>query len=318
MTVRWGIIGLGRIARQFAHDLQFVEEAHLTAVASRSIANAESFAAEFGAGRAMGDYRAMWDAADVDAVYIATPHTSHLEQTLAGIAAGKAVLCEKPLTTSSANCLRIMAAAGERDGSYVMEGMWTYFLPAIRQARDWVDEGRIGQVRHLKADFGYPLPYQPGLREYDAALGGGCLLEMGIYPVAMASLFIGGSPARMDRVLRHAPNGVEDDVVAVFDYGAAVAALATSFRVKYQNACYVIGDLGYIAIPDHWRAGECHLHGIDEIAESFRDQRRGFGFEYEIAAVTADIEAGRRESGVVPLATSLELQRHIESIRSAG
>lgn len=318
MTVRWGIIGLGRIAREFAHDLQFVDGASLAAVASRSAVNAQAFAAEFGAARALGDYQALWDADDVDAVYIATPHTSHLEQTLTSIAAGKAVLCEKPLTTSSADCQAIITAAAGTDGSYAMEGMWSYFLPAIHTAKRWVDEGRIGEVRHVKADFGYPLPYRAELREYDAALGGGALLEMGIYPVAMASLFIGGIPNRVDRIAGHAPNGVEDDVVAILDFNGPVATLATSFRVKYQNSCYVIGDRGYIAIPDHWRARECHLHQREELVESFHDDRRGFGFEYEIGAVSSDVEAGSRESAVVPLAKSLEWQRTIERIRGTG
>ncbi len=168
--------------------------------------------------RAHAGYDALIADPQVDAVYVATPHTLHLAHSAAALRAGKAVLCEKPLTTSLTECEALVDIA-RRSGSYLMEGMWTYFLPAIQVARRWVAEGRIGRIRHIKADFGYPLlPFDATRREYDATLAGGCLLEMGIYPIALAWLFLEQDPTSVQVVARHAPNGVEDDVAMLFEY----------------------------------------------------------------------------------------------------
>jgi len=314
-VVRWGIIGPGRIAERFASDLRRVPNARLVAVTSRSLATAEAFVARHGAGRAYDGYQQLLDDEDVDAVYIATPHTLHACQSRAAIAAGKAVLCEKPLTVSPDEC-RDLQHYARSERRYLVEGMWTWFLPAIRKAREWIDTGRIGRVRHIRADFGYPLPYDPRGREYDSALAGGCLLDMGIYPVALAQLVFGEPPARLE-VLHHlAPNGVDDDVVALCGYDDRTAILATSFRCKLPNCAYLVGEEGYIAIPDFWRADSCHLYELDERKDSFQDDRQGSGFEFEIDAVSADILAGRLESATVTAADSLAFQLHMARIKA--
>lgn len=314
-VVRWGIVGPGRIAERFASDLRWVPNARLVAVASRSLATAEAFVARHGAGRAHAGYQQLFDDEGVDAVYIATPHTLHASQSRAAIAAGKAVLCEKPLTVSPDEC-RDLQHYARSERRYLVEGMWTWFLPAIRKAREWIDAGRIGRVRHIRADFGYPLPYDPRGREYDSALAGGCLLDMGIYPVALARLVFGEQPARLE-VLHHlAPNGVDDDVVALCGYDDRTATLAASFRCKLPNCAYLVGEEGYIAIPDFWRADSCHLYELDERKDSFRDDRQGSGFEFEIAAVSADILAGRLESATVTAADSLAFQLHMARIKA--
>lgn len=316
--VRWGILTTGRIAHQFAADLAHVANGELVAVASRQQQAANAFARQHGIPRAHADYRSLFEDPQVDAVYVATPHTLHHDNTLEALGHGKAVLCEKPLATSAAEC-RSMIAAAERSGGYLMEGMWTWFLPAIVKAQEWVSAGRIGRITHVKADFGYPLlPYDPGRREYDATLAGGALLEMGIYPVALAWLFLREDPRTVHAVLRHAPNGVEDDATAIFDYGDRVATLATSFRCKLQNWAYIIGDAGYIAIPDFWRASECHLYRLDERIDSFSDARRTLGFDYEASAVGADLLEGRRQSRVVPWSDSLKFQEHLARIQACA
>jgi predicted dehydrogenase len=198
-----------------------------------------------------------------------------------------------------------------------MEGMWTWFLPAVQQALAWYRDGRIGELLHVKSDFGYPLTYSEDLREYDARVGGGAVLEMGVYPVAIARLFIGRGPDSIDVVGRRAPNGVEDDVSAIFDYGDCMATLGTSFRCKLQNWTYIIGTEGYIAIPDFWRAERCALYELDTLVDSFEDGRITIGFDHEIDAVSRDILEGRRESPVIPLATSLALQEDMKAIRDA-
>lgn len=314
--IRWGILGAGRIAGSFARDMRFVGNGELLAIASRSPDRAAEFARTHGIVRSHENYAALLADPEIDAVYIATPHSEHLAQATAALRAGKAVLCEKPLTLNAAECRALLAVAAET-GGYLLEGMWTWFLPAIRQAVDWMRAGRIGRLRHVQADFGYPqLPFDASRREYAADLGGGCLLEMGIYPVAFSHLFQSGDPRAVQVSGRRAPNGVEDDLIAVLEFPDTISTLATSFRCKLRNWAYVIGEEGCIAIPDFWRASEAMLFRLDECVEHFRDGRESLGFDFEMRAVGEDLLAGRRESAVVTHAHSLKFAEHMDLIRS--
>jgi predicted dehydrogenase len=315
-SVRWGIIGPGRIAHSFARDIGTVGNAQLVAVAARDGDRAQAFADQYGIEHAHEGYTSLYENPAVDAVYVATPHSYHLQNCCDALRRGKAVLCEKPLVLDPQECRELIRVAGET-GSYLMEGMWTWFLPAIRRACEWYREGRIGRLLHIKSDFGYPLPYSEDLREYDARVGGGAVLEMGIYPVAMARLLTGRAPQGLQVCGRRAANGVEDDVVAICDYGDCMATLATTFRCKLQNWTYIIGTEGYIAVPNFWCADSCSLYRLDECIDHFEDGRSSLGFDYEIEAASADILAGRTQSDVMPLATSLALQEDMWAIREA-
>ena len=289
------------------------------AVASRSQESADAFATKYDIGRAYAGYQRLLEDPDVDAVYVATPHTLHYQNTIDAIQARKHVLCEKPFTVSVRESRNLFRMA-EQSSVFVMEAMWTYFLPAIQKAQEWVAQGRIGRLRQVKADFGYPLlPYDPGRREYNAELAGGCLLEMGIYPVALARLFIQQDPVDIQVVAHKAPNGVEDDVAMLFDYGdsadGAVATLATSFRSKLQNWAYVIGEEGYIAIPDFWRAHECSLYHLDTRIDHFDDGRKSLGFNYETVAVNEDILAGRQQNDIMPWSNTIRFQEDMERVK---
>jgi predicted dehydrogenase len=233
--IRWGIVGAGRISNTFAKDMKFVLRGEIKAVAARSLDSAKRFADKYDIPQAYGGYQALFDDPDIDAVYIATPHSCHLQNAKDAMLAGKAVMCEKPFTITPEECIELMEVANKTN-TYLMEAMWTYFLPAIQKAYAWVAEGRIGRIHHLKADFGYPqLPYEETRREYDKSLAGGCLLEMGIYPIALSHLFMRKDPTAIHVVARKAPNGVEDDLAILFNYDNAVATLGTSFRCKLQN-----------------------------------------------------------------------------------
>jgi len=312
--IRWGIVSTGRIAHQFAQDLKFVDNGELWAVSSRSQESADKFATQYKIPRAWSSYAAMLDDENVDAIYIATPHNHHFQNAADAIKAGKAVLCEKPLTINTQECQELIRLATDA-GVYLMEAMWTYFLPAIQQARQWVREGRIGHVLHIKADFGYPIPYNPQHREYNVENAGGCLLDMGIYPVALAWNFLQQDPESMQTVARMAPNGVENDVVSLWNYPHSVATLGASFRAKLQNWAYIIGEEGYIAIPDFWRASECRLFELDTLADQFNDGRKSLGFNYEATAVGEDLANGRLQSEIMPLSHSLRFQQHMERVR---
>ncbi|CAM2005494.1 Gfo/Idh/MocA family protein [Acanthopleuribacter pedis] len=315
--IRWGIIGAGRIARAFASDCQRVGNARVTAVAARDLTRAQAFAAAYAVPTAYGDYDSLFAAADVDAVYISTPHSHHLDQAVAAIKAGKHILCEKPLVLNPEEGGAMIDAARTHD-VYLMEMMWTSFLPAVRQALAWVDAGRIGKLTRVHADFGYPIPYDANAREYHRDLGGGCLLEMGVYPVAFAWMATGRDPARIQASAQLAPNGVEHDVSALFDYGDGVTAcLAASFRAKLPNVAYLIGESGWIAVPDFWRAQSCSLYHLEDEIDVFRATREHYGFDYQIQAACDDILAGRRENHAVPWAASLTWQHHMQGIRAA-
>ncbi|MGD8347372.1 MAG: Gfo/Idh/MocA family oxidoreductase [Lysobacterales bacterium] len=311
--IRWGILSTARISRQFAGDFSHAKGGELLAVASRRMDRAQAFASEFGIPRAYGSYEEMLADPDIDAVYVSTPHTLHLSNSMQAIAAGKAVLCEKPLTVAPGEAEELFAAA-EQAGVYLMEAMWTWFLPAVQTALEWHDSGRIGKLLHVKADFGFPMPFDPASRVYARELAGGCLLDMGIYPIALAWLFTRSDPLSIQVQHHLAPNGADDDVLMHFDLGECQAALSTSFRARLPNSAWLIGDEGTIGIPDFWRARECTLYRRDEVLDHFSDDRRGRGFEFEIAAVNRDLQAGRKRPGVVTWKDSRAFQRHMAAV----
>ncbi|WP_440874165.1 Gfo/Idh/MocA family protein [Thalassotalea sp. PLHSN55] len=312
--VRWGIVGTGRIAEQFCQDLPFVSNAELAAVAARKRVDAQRFANKYDIEYAYQSYQSMFESSKVDAVYIATPHTFHYCNIKSALEAGKSVLCEKPITVSSREFDELSKLA-QTKGLFLMEAMWTYFLPAIKKAKAWVDQGKIGDIKHIKADFGYPLPYDSNRREYHKDLGGGCLLEMGIYPLALAHHFTKEPMSNMQISYHLAPNGVEDDVIILAQSGNTKLTLATSFQCKLQNWAYIIGEHGYIAIPDFWRASQCSLFQLDEKVDFFCDQRTTLGFNFEADAAGEAIMANSVEHATMPHSASLLLQQQMEKLK---
>lgn len=311
--VRWGIIGAGRISHTFANDIQYAESASLVAVAARNKESAQTFADQYGIESVYQGYDLLCADEQVDAVYIATPHSFHYEQTKMALEAGKHVLCEKPFTVSSAQCEELMALARAK-GLFLMEAMWTFFLPAIKQAQKWIADGRIGELKHIKADFGYPLPYDPNRREWDAELGGGCLLEMGIYPVAFNFLFNPSTDYKMHVIGKRAPNGADRDVTVTLDYGEQVSVIHTTYDARIPNWGAIVGTEGRIIIEDFFRASEASLYAIDDRVEHFVDDRKGGGFEFEIEAASRAIISGEIETAEMPLSTSLHFQKQMETI----
>jgi len=313
--IRWGIVGAGRIAHTFAQDMPATRAGVVQAVAARSGTSARLFADQYGIPVAHEGYEALYADPEVDAIYVATPHNLHLKNASDAMRAGKAVLCEKPVTVNAAECQQLIDIAAETS-SYLMEAMWTWFLPAMRKAKEWVDAGRIGKLIRIQSDFGYPQAYDTNDRLYSTELAGGCLLDLGVYPVAFTALFADADPSRIEVVSRHAPNGIDDDIVALFDYPDFVATLGASFRSKLRNWGYVIGEQGYIAIPNFWCASECQLWVLDDRVDHFVDDRKTNGFNFQIDAVNQDLVDGRKESDIMPLSASLTFQQHMDLIRS--
>ena len=315
--IRWGIVGAGRIAKTFANDIEHAPHASLYAIAARKLESAQAFADGFSIAHAYGSYAELFADPNVDAVYIATPHSHHKDQAIAALRAGKHVLCEKPATVTPEELEEVIAVAIE-ERRYFMEGMWTYFMPVIQKAQQWIAEGRIGNLCHVRADFGFHLPYSPDLREYDNRLAGGCLLEMGIYPIAMAWLFLQRDPDTQTVWHHSAENGVEDDVVILNSYGkdSASAQLATSFRCKLDNYLTLIGDEGTISIADYWGAREAKLYSFNDCVDRFNETRPHQGFNYQIEHVSLALLAGHLEPDCVRWEDSRAFQRQMAAIKT--
>lgn len=315
--VRWAILGAGRIAHAFAGDIALVAEARLQAVAARDFGRARSFADQYQAPDAYGDYDSMLSSADVDAVYIATPHNFHFDQSLAAIRAGKAVLCEKPLTVTPDEA-RTLITAAQAQRVFLAEALWTWTLPAIRKAVDWIRAGRIGPVRQIDARFGFKAEPDPQGRLFSPDLAGGALLDLGVYPVALNRLVLDQGPDTVMAMASRAATGVEDQVEALFRTGPVLSSLGCSFLGQLSNTAFIAGERGAIRIPRFWSATSAELITGGEVVERFDDARAGHGFEFEIEAASRDILAGRTQSSIVPLSASLGFQQDMAAIRAAA
>ncbi len=312
--IKWGIVGPGVIARQFAWDFRFCKLGELTAVASRNIDNASAFAKRYKIEKAYGSYDELFNDEEIDVIYIATPHTFHFEQTSLALKAGKAVLCEKPLTVSLAQAKEITALA-RSESNYLMEGLWTYFLPPIKKALEWVQQNRIGKILHVKADFGYPFPYDEKNRWFNPDLAGGALLDLGIYCIAMAWLFNQNDPKNINVIAQKASSGVDTDVSMQFEYENSVANLTVSLLCKLHNWAYIIGEKGYIAIQDFWRSKQCFLYEGEKVVEEYAEKGLSSGMHHEIDAVNQDILDGKKESEIMPYSFSLKFQELMDAVK---
>ncbi len=311
--IRWGIIGTGNIASQFAKDFEFSEYGELSAVASRTQDSANIFANRFKIDKAYPSYEALYRDDDIDAVYIATPHNFHFQNSKQAINQGKAVLCEKPMTISSGSAIELINFA-KAHRVYLMEGMWTYFLPAILKAQEWIKDGRIGELVQVKADFGFVANYDPKHRLYNPDLAGGAVWDLGIYPIAVACLLISGMPDKMKIIGHRASTGVDDEVSMLFEYGSQSANLSASFRSLMGNELYILGTKATIRIPDFWRARECYLFDRNDQLDHFEDGRASIGYNYEIEAMSKDLIAGKTEPSIVTHDRSIQLQRLMEKV----
>lgn len=307
--IRWGFVGPGRIARAVAGDMGHVPHARLVAVASRSTERAQEFARDFGAERAHGSYRAIIDDPEVDVLYIATPHPQHHAIALAAIEAGKAVLVEKAFTATVAGAQEVVAAARDR-GVFAMEAMWTRFQPAIVRARELIADGAIGQVRLVQADLGVDKPFDPADRLFAPELGGGAMLDLGVYVVSFAQHVL-GVPDRVEVVGSRAPTGVDLEAALLLGYADGRAAtLLTSLRQPSPGSARIIGTEGVIEVPPRFH----HPHSITVSRrgaepEVVQAPPLGGGYSHELIEVTQCLRGGRTESAVMPLEDTLAVQR---------
>ncbi|WP_223690703.1 Gfo/Idh/MocA family protein [Leifsonia poae] len=315
--VRWGIVATGTISRQMASDLQLVDGAEIVAVSSREQAKADEFAEEFGIEHRFGDYRDLLGA-DLDAVYIGSPHVTHFEIARAALMAGKHVLCEKPMGLSAAE-VRELGAIAAREGRFLMEAMWMKFNPLYTRLQELLSEGRIGEVRSIDASFGVPFP-QDGSSRWKAEMRGSTLLDQGIYPVTLAHMLFGVP----DRI--HADGVVRDDGVDLSEHftlsysGGRFARGASSMVEFLDLGASICGTAGWIATdPGFWATSKATVHtpfSPDvEPTESIETLWEGNGYVPMLRAVNGSIRRGELENTIHTTEAAAEVFDSLDEIR---
>jgi len=312
----WGIFGTGKIARRFMQAAALVPDAQVVAVGSRHLQTAEAFGEQFGIPRRYGSYDALLADPEVEIVYVATPHTLHAENTHAALQQGKHVLCEKPFTVNARQAEPLVALARQR-GLFLMEGMWTRCFPLMRELVARVQDGAIGTVRLIQADFGFHAPYNPEGRLLNPALGGGALLDVGVYPVALTFLFL-GEPARIYSAAHIGQTGVDEQCALLFEYAdGALALLSAAIQTETPKEATLCGTQGRIRIhTPWWKPSEATLTRADGSEEAIRYPYTGDGLQFEIRHVHDCLHQGLTESPWMPLEETLRILRVLDQIRA--
>lgn len=316
--VKWGILGCGKIASKFASDLRLVEGAQKFAAASLDHKRAVAFAEKFGFAHHYGSYVELVNS-EVDVIYVATPHGLHYEHVKLCLSHGKSVLCEKAFTLNAGQLERLIALAKEQN-VFMMEAFWTKFLPHYQKTSELIGKGSIGTIRTLSADFGFKSPEPKPQRLYDPKLGGGSLLDIGIYPVFLA-LDLFGEPDQFNAVMNPYSTGVDEQIAISFSYrNGMIASLNSSFAVDTPVEATLNGTTGRIHMANRF-------HNPSSVVTIFRDHSKpeelfvqeedGFGYQYEARHVQNCLAQGLKESPELPLSFSLRLMRLLDGIRQS-
>lgn len=312
--IRWGIIGLGNIAREFAADLALVNNAVLVAVASGSIERARGFAQDFGARHAFGSYKELFECAEVDVVYVATYHHQHARYSIQAMQHGKHVLCEKPVAMNAKEAEQMTTTAREQ-GVFFMEALWSRFNPSLRKVKELIDQGTLGILRHVNADFCfYGLDADPKGRLLNPELGGGSLLDIGIYPVFLSYLLL-GLPKEISAHSRFYHTGAEIQTSMVMHYEEAQAVLHSSLANTSDIRAHICGEKARVVIDPFWFQTEGFTLFREEESLPFSFPLNGKGYTYEIAEVQDCIQNGLTESALWSHRDSLNLIGLLDRIR---
>ena len=351
--IRWGILGTGGMAAAFARELASLPDARLTAVGSRDAATAQDFAARLGVERSFGSYAGVIENSDVDVVYVATVNTTHRDLCIECLRAGKPVLCEKPFALNASQARQVVDVARERR-LFCMEAMWMRFVPGMVRLKQLVDAGAIGEPRMLTADIGYPFVRDPAGRQFNAALGGGVLLDLGVYSISLAWFLFGRPDVVMGRATLTA-GGVDDTAAIVLGFSnGRSASLSASLDSPCSNECAVAGAEGAIRLAAPFlRAERLEIRSAARIAPAtsrspnraaglkkspwIRELRRrlaplaellpgrgvqrlilpcaGDGYRYEAQEVMRCLRDGLLESPVMPLDQTVGVLETMDELR---
>lgn len=314
--IRWGIISTGYIADLFAKGLRAVPDAELVAVGSRSQATADEFGARFNVPRCYASYEQVANDPDVDVVYIGTPHPMHKGDSLMCLRAGKAVLCEKPFAINAREAEEVIRFARQQT-LFLMEAMWTRFLPAMVKVREILAQGVIGEVRMVHADFGFRTDFNPKHRLFAPELGGGALLDVGVYTVALASMVL-GEPTRIMGMATLGETGVDEQSAFIFGYAAGqLAVLSTAARTHTPQEATIIGTEGRIKIHRQvWRPHKLTLTVGDRPDHELNLPYESNGYHYQVVEVMDCLRTDKLESAIIPLDETLSIMRTMDKIRA--
>lgn len=316
---RWGILGAGRIARNFAHDLHLLDGCELIGVGSNSAERADAWARENGAHTGYGSYEALLDLGKPDAVYVATRHPQHLAAAKLCLERGIPVLCEKPLAVNSAEVAEMVAAARQH-GTFLMEALWTRFLPSIRHALQKIADGELGDVLAVKADFGFRREYDATHRLFDPAKAGGALLDIGIYPLLLSYFVLGTDPQKITAAATLSEGGVDLDTSVALEYAdERMAHLHATIRAHTASDGFIYGTKANIHLHPRWHEAKSYTlsyHDGPNVTYDFTKEFGGaHGYRFEIAHVMDCVRAGQKESPLVPFAFSEALMAGMDEVR---
>jgi len=312
--LRWGIIGTGGIARTFVRDLTFAEDGVAVAVGSRSASSADAFGDAFSIERRYDSYEALVRDPDVEAVYVATPHPMHFENALLALEHDKHVLVEKAFTVTAGEAVELVRVARER-GRFLMEAMWTRFLPHVAKVRELVARGSLGDLVLVEADHGQWFELDPTTRLFDPALGGGAVLDLGVYPISFASMLLGPPRSIVARV-DPAFTGVDGQSSMVFGYdGGAQALLTCTSLARTSTRASIAGTTARIEIDsDFYAPTTFRLITRSGEVTSFDFPTVGRGLHYEASEVARCVREGLTESPLMPLDESIQIMATMEEV----
>ncbi|MFN5574742.1 MAG: Gfo/Idh/MocA family protein [Bacteroidota bacterium] len=315
VSIRWGIIAPGRIAHKFASDFSLIHNHSITSVASTNIERARAFADKYKLSSFYGDYREMLVNEKLDIVYIASPHSFHFEQAKMCLDLGISVLCEKPVTIHSGQLKQLLTLAAEKR-LFFMEALWTVFLPTYTQIFEKINNGDIGSIIGVKADFGFHMPFDQDSRLFNPSLGGGSLLDIGIYPLLLATLCL-GYPDEIKALASLTELKVDDEMIAILNYNKrGLAQIQSTIRANTTTEAFIFGDNGSIWVPNRWiDSQKFHLLKSDGQEELIHSPWDGFGYQFQISAVEKCLAQGLLECPLVPHSLSIQLMNQMDEIR---
>jgi len=319
-NLTWGIMGAGIIAEKMASAIDATDLCTLKAVGSKSPDRARIFAERHPTATPC-TYEELTARADIDVVYVATTHNFHFENIAAALTAGKHVLAEKPVTVNAteARKLKAMAAQG---GLFLMEGIWTRCLPAIKWLKQHLDRGTIGEVKAVQISFGSDAPARYRNRLQSPELAGGVTLDMGVYPISMACYFMGSLPEEVQSMAHFCETGVDDTAQYMMRFSdGRFASLSASFNLKMENTAHIYGSKGRIAMPDFHRGDHFEILMYDEAggttsSETVRPDQHENGFMHEVEEVRDCIAAGMTESPLMPVDESISIMEIMDAMRA--
>lgn len=313
--MNWGIIGLGKISNKFAAAMKLVESANLYAVASRNQAKADDFAAVHQAEVAYGSYAALFQDEKVAVVYVGTPHVFHAENAIAAMENGKAVLCEKPIAMNSVEAKRMFDCA-KANNVFLMEALWTRFIPSFIKAKELVENGAIGEVKNIVADFGFRSSADADSRVFNPSLGGGSILDVGIYPIFLATSIL-GKPQNIKAIANLNAQKTDDSCGMLFDYGNAMANLTSSLVANQKVEATIFGTTGAIQLNNrfHEPTSISIFRNFKEEEKRITFEEKGSGMQYQIFEVENCLKNKKIESKMMSWSDSLLLHEVIDWVR---